>query len=155
MSIEKFPEIGRFKVSDTAESVFAGGFTLDEAIQLEQLICHIYKHGTAGGSETLKANIYVDAAMTKLLCQSDPYVLEDAAMGTHWRGRIPLTFNKEFLDSGKVYYVAFELTNYTRNGDTYYISYLLDNYNPINDLTGDDYALYCAFIGYKKREGEQ
>ena len=155
MSIQRYPSFNYFKVSDTAEAVYAGVFVLTEAIQLRQIICHVYKHGSLSGTETLRAKIYADVGLTRILFQSDSYSLSTANMSTYWRGTIPLDFTSErFLDKAKSYFIAFELSNYTRVADSFYFSFLRDTVYQVNTTVSVD-PLYCALIGYKSIESEQ
>lgn len=155
MTVIKYLNSDYFKVSDIAESVFAGGFVLDESMQVKQLLCHIYKHGALAGSESIVAKVYSDSSLTKLLFQSSPYLLSTASMTTYWRGLIPLEFATEkFLEAGKSYYIVFELSNYTRSADSFYISFLVENTEPIYTVVSGN-PLYCAIIGYKKIVSEQ
>lgn len=155
MTVIKYLNSDYFKVSDTAESVFAGEFVLDESIQVKQMICHMYKHGALSGNESLVAKVYSDSAMTKLIFQSSSYLLSTANMTTYWRGLVPIEFATErFLEAGKSYYIAFELSNYTRNADDFYISFLVDTADPIYTVVSGT-PLYCGIVGYKKIASEQ
>jgi len=154
MSIHAFPQYSFWKVADTSETVFAGGFTMGNAQQVYQLITHLYKHGTGAGTEKIRAKIFLDAAMTNLYATSDWFVISEiTTLSQYWRGTIAFTFTgKPYVESAKNYYIGFETTGYTRNGDTFYMSYLLDDFEPVNS---GFIALHCAFLGYRKIESEQ
>jgi len=154
VSIETYPQYNYWKSADTSETVLAGGFTMGNAQQIYQLVTHIYKHGTAGGSEQIRAKIFLDVGMTNLHATSDWVTLSTiSTMSQYWRGEIPFTFTaKPYVSGTQIYYVGFETTGYTRNADTFYIAYLVDTFGPVNG--GTRTALYCAFVGYRKIESE-
>lgn len=154
MSIEKFPQYSHFKVADTSELVLAGTFSLESPVQIRQVLTHIYKHGAHGGSESVVAKIFLDSGLTVLLDTSDPVLFSDIEMGDHWRGQVPFNFpNKKFMDSSKSYYIAFEISNYTRSGNDFYISFLVDTTDQIYTAAGSA-PIYCALVGYQSRDEE-
>jgi hypothetical protein len=127
MASPLLPATAWIKTWDTGESVKCGATVVQDHTNILYLRILLYKHGTAGGSEQVRAKIYSDANYTKLMYTSAWASVADVPnMGTNWWGWFRLTFAREALNKNATYYVALETQNYTRNADTFYLSNSLD-----------------------------
>jgi hypothetical protein len=128
--ILQFPTPLSIKTLDTSESYEICKFTLagneDQEIKHARIL--IYKHGTAGGSETLTLKIYGEAGSIGLIDTSSAVSLSLAgASGTYSLNWFRFDFNRKPLKRGLSYYAVIETANYTRNADTYYLGVVLQS----------------------------
>lgn len=143
------PSVAYVRVLGTSELVQAGSIDLSQHTELEYLRILLYKHGTLGGTEQIRAKLYHDAACTELYATSDwSNVADIDGLSTYWWGWFRLGFNRVQLNKNAVYYVALETQNYTESS-----SYLAVSFDwPVPQNTGSDVphrALMMQVYGYR------
>lgn len=129
MAIIQFRDIDNFRVADTGEVITAFSFSVAEVQQLSQVLVTPYIHGTTAGNEKIRAFLYSDIALTKLIATSDDFhisLIENIA--PNWYGQIGITFpTRPWIGLNNTFYVAITAVNYTASGNSYYISFRMRN----------------------------
>lgn len=122
------PSTAYIKTWDSDEVVKCGAIDVQDNTNLLYLRVLLYKHGTHGGTEQVRAKVYSDADYSKLMYTSEWADLADidGLTSSPWWGWFRFTFARQALNKESTYYVALETQNYTRNADTYYLSHSLD-----------------------------
>lgn len=155
MAITGFPASQAFKVLELSEED-CGLVKAGEDMELAHIRLWIYIHGTYGGSETLKINLYSQNDV--LLHQSDASTLSEISnIGANWLGWLRFDFNRENVKSGTEFKIKVASTNYARNGDTYYIGIGFDWSDPaLTNVanSGINYGIYAPMYGYKRLQDE-
>lgn len=124
----QFPTPLAIKTLDTSETYEVCKFTVGESQELKHARIMIYKHGTAGGSETMTMRIYGAAGSIGLVDTSSAASLASAgASGTYTLNWFRFDFNRKPLLAGLSYYAVLSTANYTRNSDTYYLGVVLNS----------------------------
>ena len=128
MSFNGFLEYQEVNVLRAGEKGPLGIFFSGSDIEMSALRVQIYKHGTAGGSETLTVRAYNDEAFTKQVFESNTINLSDVVGASkYWIGWARFDFSKRVnLDSTVGYFFTLETSNYTRNRDIFYLGYCID-----------------------------
>ncbi len=142
------PDQAYVKTIDTGETVLCGGFTLGSETELSNIRVILFKVGTLAGTEQLRARVYGDRAMTKLMHTSDWLnlsAIED--LTAMWWGWVRFDFERKPLDTVREYFLAIDTQGYTRNADTMFIGLSLDWPTRVN--SGDQTAVKMEIYGYR------
>lgn len=133
MSYNQFPSPFFIIAADSNETIKLGSFQNDENIELTNILIPIYKHGTAGGSESMTAKIYADSNYSVLLASSDAFLLSAVTgLTTYWIGNLRFDFSNYQINNQQTYYLGLSFSNYTRSADSYFIGAVMDTHNSIN-----------------------
>lgn len=146
MSVLQFPDIGYFKLADNTVSNFieCGYFNLSEGIELQYMLLSVFQRGVIVTPYTVRMNVYGTDALESPIFSSSWETLSMSTLtldeaGTHYSnnfyGNIYLTFAGNPLNPNIDYYMALELSGYTRVADTYYFAAQLDWSSPVNIQT--------------------
>lgn len=154
MAFTQFPSVINFKPLDNSTDVNSasemGSFTLAENTYLGNTRIVLMKHGTAGGTETLKMKLSLSNDVTRAYIESAEINLTDFSTDEYFLGWLTFTFAQETLDSDNTHYAFLEYSNYTRNENTYYLAYAMDGALFVNDFNAsDDYGPALPVMGYK------
>lgn len=136
------------------EYLTLGTFQPDVRGVLRNVLLQLYRHGSAGGSETFNLQFYgVDPSTGLPDFASDTLTISDiaASEGTKWTdeqgwiGKVRFDFGVgAYLDPGQIYAVVVRHQNYTRNGDTYYLGWRLvyNQSRPTASILAPDIEVY-------------
>lgn len=131
MAIIQFRDIDNFRIADASEVIPAFSFSVADSQQLSQILVTTYIHGTTAGNEKIRAFLYSDLTLTKLIATSDDFhvsLIENIA--PNWYGQIGITFPaRPWIGLNNTFYVAITAVDYTPTGNSYYISFRMkDDY---------------------------
>lgn len=137
MAFTQFPATLAVRTIDSNESFSLGKFTMSENLELNSVRVSLYKHGIAGGSETLKLDLYsgLEAESPGIYVSSNTISLSDVTTENYFLFDLRFDFSLTNLTSGLSYFFKLTTANYTRNADTYYLAGVKDG--PYQIYTGN------------------
>jgi hypothetical protein len=134
MSIKDFAKNLYMKTFDTNETNLMGSFKALKNGELKYVRALLYVHGALAGTEKVRIKIYSDSLYENLLYVSDWSPLQD----TEWLGWLRFDFHRENINKNIEYWIAAEITGYTRNADLMYVAQSFDFPWPVYE-NGEDY----------------
>jgi hypothetical protein len=151
MTYTNFPSNLYIAVIDSAP-LKLGGFTVSAPLSLKHAVIHIYKHGTAGGSETLTLKAYGSSDCSGTPIGSSSAVsVSSFSEGTYSIGAVRFDFSTEIqMNPDNPIYFALAHSNYTENSTTFYLSCVLDWPFAINTQSTTGLAgVAMGLVGYE------
>lgn len=130
-----------------------GGFSLEESIELDQVLLTMHAKGTPSGLETLQIEVYGSLNAEIPLFSSVAQNLADIdfdfdPLVNDWVGVVPFVFNRESLSVNDTYYLKIKTTNYTKSA-SFELGYVFDNPEPVYGRAVEfETSARCLFVGY-------
>lgn len=156
MAFKDFASTQYCKTIDTGELVRLGSFQETTNGFLAHIRAMLVIRGVTNlaGTEKIRLKIFSDVGFSSLLYTSEWSNLSDiTGLGSaDWIGWIRCDFNKHPINKNLVYYVAAELTGYTRNADIFWCGLNYDFPFPVYDNSENlfyDHPLAMQIFSYK------
>ncbi len=154
MSFLQFPSIQEVIVFETGETTPLGWFSLDERLELVNILLRLFKNGTSGGSESLTLKVWGSENYNGTpIASSTAYLLSSiVGLTSAWIGDIAFTFDRQNLNKNQRYYVTMTVASYTRSGTTYYLGACKEWPFAFNTVAGAGPAARLTIVGYKEQQ---
>lgn len=153
MAITQYPNAFWVRIAETNKELKLANISLAARIELKYIQLFLVKVGTAGGSEQMRVKVYADPTYTTAIATSSYVTLAsmDGIGAGAWLGQARFDFARENLAASQTYYLAMQLTSYTRNGTTFYIGAKTDWPDAVGSGGGSKKSARVNVFGYRQQ----